>query len=222
MDEFEELRQAMVAEIAAEGVFTSGETGKAALNGRVLEAMARVPRHEFVPFELRPYAYANTPLPIGADKTISQPFICALMTDLLDPRPEDRVLEIGTGLGYHAAVLAGLAAQVYSVERISALAAQAARRLAAFGNIELRIGNGYYGWPEEAPFDRILVTAAPDLVPPPLLQQLKPGGRMVLPAGLPESQRLVVVDKDASGRTTMRELLRVRFALLEGAEDAKA
>ena len=222
MDEFEELRQAMVAEIAAEGVFTSGETGKAALNGRVLEAMARVPRHEFVPFELRPYAYANTPLPIGADKTISQPFICALMTDLLDPQPEDRVLEIGTGLGYHAAVLAGLAAQVYSVERISALAAQAARRLAAFGNIELRIGNGYYGWPEEAPFDRILVTAAPDLVPPPLLQQLKPGGRMVLPAGLPESQRLVVVDKDASGRTTMRELLRVRFALLEGAEDAKA
>jgi protein-L-isoaspartate(D-aspartate) O-methyltransferase len=222
MDEFEELRQAMVAEIAAEGVFTSGETGKAALDRRVLEAMARVPRHEFVPFELRPYAYANTPLPIGADKTISQPFICALMTDLLDPRPEDRVLEIGTGLGYHAAVLAGLAAQVYSVERIPALAAQAARRLAAFGNIELRIGNGYYGWPEEAPFDRILVTAAPDLVPPPLLQQLKPGGRMVLPAGLPESQKLVVVDKDASGRTTMRELLRVRFALLEGAEDAKA
>jgi protein-L-isoaspartate(D-aspartate) O-methyltransferase len=221
MDEFEELRQAMVAEIAAEGVFTSGETGKAALDKRVLEAMARVPRHEFVPSELQPFAYANTPLPIGYDKTISQPFICALMTDLLDPQPEDRVLEIGTGLGYHAAVLAGLSAQVYSVERVSALAAQAARRLAAFGNIELRLGNGYYGWPEEAPFDRILVTAAPDLVPPPLLQQLKPGGRMVLPAGLPESQKLVVVDKDASGRTTMRELLRVRFALLEGAEDAK-
>jgi len=222
MDEFEELRQAMVAEIAAEAVFASGETGKASLDRRVLEAMARVPRHEFVPADLRPFAYANTPLPIGLDKTISQPFICALMTDLLDPQPEDRVLEIGTGLGYHAAVLAGLAAQVYSVERVSALAAQAARRLAAFGNVELRLGNGYYGWPENAPFDRILVTAAPDLVPPPLLQQLKPGGRMVLPAGLPESQKLVVVDKDASGRTTMRELLRVRFALLEGAEDAKA
>jgi len=222
MDEFEELRQAMVAEIAAEAVFASGETGKASLDRRVLEAMARVPRHEFVPADLRPFAYANTPLPIGLDKTISQPFICALMTDLLDPQPEDRVLEIGTGLGYHAAVLAGLAAQVYSVERVSALAAQAARRLAALGNVELRLGNGYYGWPEKAPFDRILVTAAPDLVPPPLLQQLKPGGRMVLPAGLPESQKLVVVDKDASGRTTMRELLRVRFALLEGAEDAKA
>lgn len=222
MDEFEELRQAMVAEIAAEAVFASGETGKASLGRRVLEAMARVPRHEFVPADLRPFAYANTPLPIGLDKTISQPFICALMTDLLAPEPGDRVLEVGTGLGYHAAILAGLAARVYSVEVVDELAEEAAQRLAPLSNIELRIGNGYYGWPEHAPFDRILVTAAADLVPPPLLQQLKPGGRMVLPAGLPESQRLVVVDKDASGRTTMRELLRVRFALLEGAEDAKA
>ncbi len=223
MDEFEALRQAMVAEIAAEAVFASGETGKTALDLRVLQAMARVPRHEFVPTELRPLAYANSPLPIGYDKTISQPFICALMTDLLAPAPGDRVLEIGTGLGYHAAILAGLVARIYSVEVVDELAEEAAQRLAPLSNIELRRGNGYYGWPEHAPFDRILVTAAPELVPPPLLQQLKPGGRMVLPAGLPESQKLLVVDKDESGRTAIREVLRVRFSLLEGgAEDAKA
>ncbi|MDX1375584.1 MAG: protein-L-isoaspartate(D-aspartate) O-methyltransferase [Burkholderiales bacterium] len=214
-DAFAALRRQMIADIAAETIFASGEIGKAALDPKVLEAMARVPRHDFVPAELRPYSYANTPLPIGCDKTISQPFICALMTDLLELSPEDRVLEIGTGLGYQAAILAGLASTVYSVELIEPLAAQARRRLARLDNVVLRTGNGYFGWPEHAPFDKMIVTAAPELVPPPLIAQLRPGGRMVIPAGLPESQKLMVVEKDAHGRATLREILRVRFSLLE-------
>jgi protein-L-isoaspartate(D-aspartate) O-methyltransferase len=215
-DEYAEARQRMVAEIAAETIFSSGETGKAALGPRVLDALGRVPRHEFVPLELRPYAYANSPLPIGCDKTISQPFICALMTDLLELKGEDRVLEIGTGLGYQAAILAGLVHSVYSVEFIEALAAQAKRRLAAYKNVVLRTGNGYYGWPEHAPFDKVIVTAAPDLIPPMLIQQLKSGGRMVIPAGLPETQKLLLVEKDVDGRAKTKEILRVRFSLLEG------
>jgi len=210
----------MIAVIAAETVFLTGELGKASLDRRVLETMERVPRHEFVPAELRAYAYANTPLPIGFEKTISQPFIVALMTDLLALRPEDRVLEIGTGLGYQAAILSPLARTVYSVEIIEELAAQAKKRLAAQGcaNVELRLGNGFHGWPEHGPFDKIIVTAGTDLVPPPLLYQLKPGGRMVIPTGLPDSQQLVLVEKDASGRIKAKEFLRVRFSLLEGTE----
>jgi protein-L-isoaspartate(D-aspartate) O-methyltransferase len=218
-DEYAEARQRMVAEIAAETIFSSGETGKAALGPRVLDALGRVPRHEFVPVELRPYAYVNSPLPIGCDKTISQPFICALMTDLLELRAADRVLEIGTGLGYQSAILSGLAHTVYSVEFVEALAAQAKRRLAPYKNIVLRTGNGYYGWPEHAPFDKVIVTAAPDLIPPMLIQQLKAGGRMVIPAGLPETQKLVLVEKGADGRTQTKEILRVRFSLLEGADN---
>lgn len=218
-DEYAEARQGMVAEIAAETIFSSGETGKAALDPRVLDALGRVPRHEFVPLELRPYAYVNSPLPIGCDKTISQPFICALMTDLLELKAEDRVLEIGTGLGYQAAILAGLVHSVYSVEFIEALAAQAKRRLAAYRNVVLRTGNGCYGWPEHAPFDKVIVTAAPDLIPPMLIQQLKPGGRMVIPAGLPETQKLLLLEKDADGRAKTKEILRVRFSLLEGADN---
>lgn len=217
-DEFTEARQLMVAEIAAETIFSSGETGRAALDPRVLDALGRVPRHEFVPVELRPYAYVNSPLPIGCDKTISQPFICALMTDLLELKVEDRVLEIGTGLGYQAAILAGLVHTVYSVEFIDALAEQAKRRLAAYKNVVLRTGNGYYGWPEHAPFDKVIVTAAPDLIPPMLIQQLKPGGRMVIPAGLPETQKLLLVEKGADGRAKTKEILRVRFSLLEGGD----
>jgi protein-L-isoaspartate(D-aspartate) O-methyltransferase len=217
-DPFEELRQQMVAVIAAQAVFSAGETGKAAIAPRVLEAMAKLPRHEFVPAEVRPYAYADSPLPIGCSKTISQPFIVALMTDLLELKPEDRVLEIGTGLGYHAAILSELVQRVYSVEIIEELAQQAKQRLARqrCANVELRLGNGYYGWPEHAPFNKVIVAAGVELVPPPLLQQLKPGGRMVIPTGLPDSQQLMLVEKDAGGRVKMKEIMRVRFSLLEG------
>jgi protein-L-isoaspartate(D-aspartate) O-methyltransferase len=218
-DAYAEARQRMVAEIAAETIFSSGETGKAALDPRVLDALGRVPRHEFVPVELRPYAYVNSPLPIGCDKTISQPFICALMTDLLELAPEDRVLEIGTGLGYQSAILSELVHTVYSVEFVEALAAQAKRRLAGYKNVVLRTGNGYYGWPEHAPFDKVIVTAAPDLIPPMLIQQLKPGGRMVIPAGLPETQKLMLLEKGADERARTKEILRVRFSLLEGGEN---
>lgn len=214
---FDKLRQQMVADITAHTVFSCAEIGKAALSARVMEAMGEVPRHEFVPAEIRAYAYADTPLPIGFNKTISQPFIVALMTDLLDPQPEDAVLEIGSGLGYQAALLAALVRRVYSVEIIDELGRQAKKRLARLGlrNVELRTANGYYGWPEHAPYDKITVTAAPELIPPALLEQLKPGGRMVLPAGLPDAQKLLVVDKDRDGRIATREVLRVRFSLME-------
>jgi len=219
-EHFEKLRQHMVAEITAETIFVSARIGKAALGQRAMEAIGKVPRHEFVPAELQPYAYANVPLPIGCDKTISQPFIVALMTDMLDLGAEDSVLEIGTGLGYQAAILAELARKVYSVEIIEELAEQARLRLGRqrYRNIEFKVGNGYYGWPEHAPFDKIIVTAAPDLIPGSLLQQLKPGGRMAIPTGLAEAQHLVLVEKDSKGAVTTRELLPVRFSQLEGAE----
>jgi len=216
-DDFDPLRRHMLAEIAAGTLYVSSAIGKPTLDERVMAAMARVARHEFVPVELQAYAYANIPLPIGFDKTVSQPFIVALMTDLLDIGPGDSVLEIGTGLGYHAAVLAQLAAKVYSIELIEELARQAKQRLHRQGctNVELRIGNGYHGWSEHAPFDKVLVAAAPDLIPPPLLQQLKAGGKMVVPAGLPDAQQLMFVEKDGNGRVTMREILPVRFSQLE-------
>jgi protein-L-isoaspartate(D-aspartate) O-methyltransferase len=210
----------MLAEISAETVHVSGLMGKTALDERVMRAMGKVPRHEFVPIELQPYAYANIPLPIGFDKTISQPFIVALMTDLLDIRTDDVVLEIGTGLGYQAAILAELARTVYSVEIIEELGQQAKQRLRRQGytNVALKIANGYHGWSEHAPFDKVIVTAAPDLVPPPLIRQLKNGGRMVVPAGLPEAQELALVNKDDNGRVTMRGILPVRFSQLEETE----
>ena len=218
--DFSALRQRMLAEIAAKTIYVSARLGKAALDRRVMDAMAKVPRHEFVRLELQPFAYADTPLPIGFDKTISQPFIVAVMTDLLDLRPTDTVLEIGTGLGYQTAVLAELAQKVFSVELVEELAVQARRRLALQGytNIEIRIGNGYGGWPEHAPFDKVIVTAAPELIPTALIYQLKPGGKMVIPAGLREAQQLVLVEKDASGTLSTKEILPVRFSLLEDAE----
>ena len=219
---FDKLRRQMVAQIAAHAVFASGETGKAAISPRVLEVIGQVPRHEFVPAEIQAYAYADRPLPIGFNKTISQPYIVALMTDLLEPRAEDSVLEIGTGLGYQAAVLSALVRHVYSVEIIEELARQARQRLGRLGlrNVDVRTGNGYYGWPEHAPYDKIIVTTAPELLPPALLQQLKPGGRMVIPAGLPDSQNLLLVEKASDGKLAMKEVLRVRFSRMEGTEEA--
>ncbi len=223
-ERFEALRQRMLAEVAAETIYVSARIGKAALAKPVMEAMGNVPRHEFVPMELQPYAYLNRPLPIGCDKTISQPFIVALMTDLLGLEASDAVLEIGTGLGYQAAILAELARKVYSVEMIEELARQAEQRLGRLGytNIELKLGNGYYGWPEHAPFDKIIVTAAPDLIPPPLIEQLKPGGRMVIPAGLPEAQQLNLLTKQKDGKLSITEVLPVRFSTLEGGDSSES
>ncbi len=211
------LRALMVQEIVAHVRVAEEQIGKTALDGTVMAAMEKVPRHDFVPLELRQFAYADTPLPIGSGKTISQPFIVALMTDLLELGREDRVLEIGTGLGYQAAVLAELAGKVYSVEIVEELARQARTRHARLGyrNIEIKLGDGYYGWPEHAPFDKIMVTASPELVPPHLIGQLKPGGRMVIPAGVADAQQLMLVVKDAAGRTTIREILPVRFSVFE-------
>ena len=218
--DFSQLSQRMLAQVAALTIYDSVQLGKAALDRRVMEALAKVPRHEFVPLELQPLAYADSPLPIGFGKTISQPFIVAVMTDLLDLQPSDVVLEIGTGLGYQTAVLAQLAQRVYSVELIEELAVQARRRLArqGYANIEIRVGNGGGGWPEHAPFDKIIVTAAPELIPAALIEQLAPGGRMVIPAGLPDAQQLLRLDRDASGRLSSKEILPVRFSLLDDAE----
>ena len=219
-EEFEVLRQHMLVEISA-GIFhLRNSIGKAALDERVMTAMGKVPRHEFVPIELQQYAYANIPLPIGFDKTISQPFIVALMTDLLDLGADDTVLEIGTGLGYQSAILAQLARKVYSVEIIEELGQQAQQRLRREGctNVEFKIANGYHGWSEHAPFDKIIVTAAPDLIPPPLIHQLRAGGKMVIPAGLADAQQLMVVEKHGTGRVTTKEILPVRFSELEDSE----
>jgi protein-L-isoaspartate(D-aspartate) O-methyltransferase len=193
VERFEQHRREMVAAIKVIAQHLAAEIGKAALEDRVLNALAKVPRHEFVPVEVQAYAYLNRPLPIGFDKTISQPLMVAVMTDLLELKPDDVVLEIGTGLGYQTAVLAELAGRVYSLEIIDELAQRAVQRLKREGytNVEVRVGNGSFGWPEQAPFDKIIVTAAPDLIPPSLINQLKAGGRMVIPVGLPDAQQLV-------------------------------
>jgi protein-L-isoaspartate(D-aspartate) O-methyltransferase len=216
-DVFESLRSRMVAEIEAEAVLTASYTGKVVFRRPVMEAIARVPRHEFVPVELQPYAYLNRPLPIGFDKTISQPYIVALMTDMLELQGDERVLEIGAGVGYQAAIVAELAKEVHTVDLIEELARGAERRLTrlGYGNIEVHVGNGYYGWPRGAPYDRIIVTAACDLVPAPLLSQLKPGGRMVIPTGIPEKQKLTLVEKSAAGQISTRDSLPVRFSELD-------
>ena len=217
---FEEQRREMVAAIRAIADHIAPQIGKTALNERVLRAMAKVPRHEFVPVEVQSYAYLNRPIPIGFDKTISQPLMVAVMTDLLELKPDDVVLEIGTGLGYQSAVLAELASRVYSVEIIDELAQRAVQRLNRQGytNVEVRVANGYLGWPEHAPFDKVIVTAAPDLIPAPLINQLKAGGRMVIPVGLLGAQQLVLAEKDLNGRVATKEIMPVLFSLLEESE----
>lgn len=219
-DEYAAKRRAMIDEIRRETRWVGSEIGKSELDARVLDAMAKVPRHEFVSEGLSGNAYANRPLPIGYGQTISQPFIVALMTDLLRVEPEHTVLEIGTGSGYQAAVLAELARQVYSIEIVPELTKIATERLKRLGyaKVETKTGDGYFGWPEHAPFDAIVVTAAPTQIPPPLVQQLKPGGRMIIPVGgqfLP--QYLVLIEKNERGEVSTRQIVPVQFVPLTGA-----
>jgi protein-L-isoaspartate(D-aspartate) O-methyltransferase len=196
---------------------TRGETGLGAMSPAVRAALGRVERHRLLPPAQAAYAYRNHPLPIGAGQTISQPYIVALSADLLAPKPDDIVLEVGTGSGYQAAVLAQIARQVYSIELIETLGRSAAARLAELGyrNVEVRIGDGYAGWPEKGPFDGIVVTAAAPRIPPALLAQLKPGGRMVIPVGGDGFiQYLKLVTKRADGGSDERNIIPVRFVPL--------
>lgn len=211
------LRRHMVEMIGIHTDLMTDELGKSAFDPRVLDAMLKVPRHLFVPQQLMQVAYEDAPLPIGFNKTISQPFIAALMTDLLQPEPQDTVLEVGTGLGYHAAVLAELANRIYSVEIVEEFAALAESLLQQLGyaTIEIRVGDGSRGWADHAPYDKIMVTAAADKPPPALLQQLKPGGRMVLPMGGEDAQVLATVQKDGRGTLEIQESIPVRFTRLE-------
>lgn len=218
-DKYTKERQAMIQEIEADVRLTSFNINKKELDPKVMEAMSKVPRHEFVPWQERDNAYENRPLPIGHGQTISQPYIVALMTDLLEPKRQHKVLEVGTGSGYQAAILAELVAEVFTIEIIEPLGNQAKERLKQlnYSNAHVRIGDGYYGWEEHGLFDGIVVTAASSHIPPPLIHQLKPGGRMVIPVGSRFMvQQLVLVEKDAKGKVTTRQILPVRFVPLTG------
>jgi len=210
-------RARMVAEVASMARETGAETGRPRFGEAVMAAMGKVPRHRFVPALQDIFAYDNRPLPIGEGQTISQPYIVALMTELARPRAGMKVLEVGTGSGYQAAVLAELVAKVYTIEIVAPLGKRAMQLLGELGyrNVDVRIGDGYGGWPAAAPFDAIIVTAAPAAVPQPLIDQLKPGGRMVIPVGAPSDvQHLLLVEKQSDGRTTTRRTLPVRFVPL--------
>jgi protein-L-isoaspartate(D-aspartate) O-methyltransferase len=212
-------REGMLEAIRESVRDSASYTGRSELSDRVMTAMASVPREEFVLPAYRHQAYDNTPLPIEAGQTISQPLIVALMTDLLDPQPGDVMLEVGTGSGYQAAVLSGLVDHLYSIEIVEELAASAAEVLVKLGynNVTVRAGDGYAGWPEHAPFDGIIVTAAADKLPPPLLKQLKPGGKLVIPVGAKHGyQELLLVEVDESGEISKRSVLPVRFVPLTG------
>ena len=219
-DGYEEARHGMLEAVRRLVADTRVETGRAALAPEVMRALESVPRHEFVPSGLVARAYENRPLPIGHGQTISQPYIVALMTDLLGSGPDRAVLEVGTGSGYQAAVLAELGARVYSVEIIPPLAESAKRRLdrLGYGDVAVKLGDGYYGWPEHAPFDAIIVTAAAGHVPPPLVEQLAPGARMVIPVGPRFAvQHLLLIEKGhEEGEIFTRNILPVRFVPLTG------
>jgi len=217
--DFAAERRDMVRTIEQSVRETSARLDRQRLDQRVMEVMGKVERHAFVPARQRGDAYANRPLPIGHGQTISQPYMVAVMTDLLKPAPEHRVLEVGTGSAYQAAVLAELVGRVYTMEIVEPLATQARERLKRLGydNVEVRHGDGYHGWPEHAPFDSIIVTAAADHVPPPLLRQLRPGGRMVIPVGSRFLvQQLVLIEKNDDGTIITRQLLPVSFVPLTG------
>ena len=223
-DDFSKRRAALVDEISADFELTAAQTHRSKLSPAVLDALLKTPRHLFVKENLQQKAYLNRPLPIGYGQTISQPYIVALMTELIDPEAGYKVLEIGTGSGYQAAVLAAIVDQVYSIEIIEELGQQAARRFRDLGysNIISRIGDGYYGWEEQAPFDAIVVTAAASHIPPPLVQQLKPGGRMIIPVGSQfMTQFLVLVEKDSEGQIVAEQLLPVNFVPLTGSGTAQ-
>ncbi len=210
-------RARMAREVESDARATARETGRQALDARVMQALRTVPRHRFVPASLQGAAYENRPLPIGHGQTISQPYIVALMTDLLRLDRDDVVLEVGTGSGYQAAILSPLVKQVHTVEIVEPLAKQATERLRVLGyrNVAVRHADGYEGWKAAAPFDAIIVTAAATHIPPPLIRQLKPGGRMVIPVGGPfATQSLMLVEKTAAGKVRTREVLPVRFVPL--------
>ena len=212
----------MLDDIEAEVRYTRRMIGKDALDARVMRAMAEVPRNEFVPKSYLAAAFDNGPLPIGHGQTISQPYIVALMTDLLELEADDTVLEIGTGSGYQTAILAQLCRQVYTVEYIPALADMARARFDRLGytNIESMSGNGYNGWPEHAPYDGIIVTAAASHIPKPLVEQLKPDSRMVIPLGRPHFyQELTLVTKGEDGEVNIKDVLGVAFVPLQGERD---
>jgi len=209
----------MIKVIEADVRMTSLELNKKALDPQVIKALQQVPRHEFVPQQEQRFAYNNRPLPIGYGQTISQPYIVAIMTDLLGTDPQSKVLEVGTGSGYQAAVLAEIVAQVYSIEIIQPLGEAAKERLGRLGyhNVEVKIGDGYYGWEAHAPYDGIVVTAAASHVPPPLIKQLKPGGRMVIPVGSRfMTQELLLIEKTADNELITRQILPVMFVPLTG------
>jgi protein-L-isoaspartate(D-aspartate) O-methyltransferase len=218
-DGFAAARRRMLADIEATAAAVGSVGGRKGVSDATLRVLADVPRHLFVPDDLRREAYDNRPLPIGFGQTISQPYIVAVMTDLLACEPTHKVLEVGTGSGYQAAVLSRIAARVFSIEIIEPLARTAAARLQRLGyaDVKVRTGDGYYGWPEEAPFDRIIITAAASHIPPPLIEQLTPGGRMLIPVGGPFAvQELMMVEKRADGSLLTRHLLPVKFVPLTG------
>ncbi len=216
---YQQLRNSMLDEIEEDVRRTALELGKDKLDERIIQALRDVPRHEFVPEELQEAAYYNRPLPIGYGQTISQPYIVAIMTDLLDLKDSDTIFELGTGSGYQAAVLSRLVKSVYTMEIISKLGERASKDLERLGynNVSVRVGDGYFGWEEHAPFDAIIITAAGDHIPPPLIEQLKTGGKMIIPIGGKFMvQYLMLIEKTAGGKIKTREILPVRFVPITG------